>query len=469
MLTLNIEDDSLKIALIKGKKVLSAVEAPVAAGAVQNGVVIDKQGVSQLISGLLAENAISEKDVLACVSGIHSIYRVVSVPRLDPKLLTEVARKEMERVSPVPLDTLYIAWQEIRLSGAESALCLMGLPHDNVDSVMETVKLSGLRIKSVELKPLVVARVIDERTAAVVNVQAGGFDITVVHNTVPELIRSLSFPSESMTEQEKMAVIKEELARTVNFYNSSHAGKQLDENTSCFLSGLVSSGLAPELGYPVKPLPEPVAYAAGIDKARFAANTGLALGETGDSNRWMRVTINVLPRIVKAKEAPKANAAPAVVLIIGVCIIVAMIFINGTAAKETARLQLLVNEKTKQVTDIQKLLRDDRDKIVKQRDDLKTSLTQLKGPIDFMNSSRGYINGDIGRVIAALPGVMFLTTIDDNGDSIVLEGLAPDTDTVIGYARSLRQTGLFKQVTITTLQNLSYNDMKFNILLSAAR
>jgi Tfp pilus assembly protein PilN len=469
MLTLNIEDDSVRIALIKGKRVLNAIEAPVPEGTVQNGVVIDKQAVGQLISGLLKENAISEKDVLACVSGIHSIYRVVSVPKLDKKLLTEVARKEMERVSPVPLGTLYISWQEVRLSGAESALCLMGLPHDNVDSVMETVKISGLIVKAVELKPLVVARVVDEKTAAVVNIQRGGFDITVVDNTVPELIRSLSFPNETMTEQEKMSVIKEELARTINFYNSSHAGRQLNENTSCFLSGAVSSGLLPELGYAVKALPEPVTYPADSDKARFAANTGLALGETGDSSRWMRVKLNVLPRLTKAAEAPRTNAAPLVVLIVGVCIITGMVFINSQAGKETMRLQLLVNEKTKQVTDIQKLLREDRDKIVKQRDDLKTTLTQLKSPLDYVSASREYINRDVGQVIAALPGVMFITVIDDNGDSIVLEGLAPDTDTVINYARALRQTGLFRLVTITSLQNLSYNDMKFIMVLNTTR
>jgi Tfp pilus assembly protein PilN len=357
----------------------------------------------------------------------------------------------------------------VRLSGAESALCLMGLPHDNVDSVMETVKISGLIVKAIELKPLVVARVVDEKTAAVVNIQRGGFDITVVDNTVPELIRSLSFPNETMTEQEKMSVIKEELARTINFYNPSHAGRQLNESTSCFLSGAVSSGLLPELGYAVKALPEPVTYPADSDKARFAANTGLALGETGDSSRWMRVKLNVLPRLTKAAEAPRTNAAPLVVLIVGVCIITGMVFINSQAGKETMRLQLLVNEKTKQVTDIQKLLREDRDKIVKQRDDLKTTLTQLKSPLDYVSASREYINRDVGQVIAALPGVMFITVIDDNGDSIVLEGLAPDTDTVINYARALRQTGLFRLVTITSLQNLSYNDMKFIMVLNTTR
>jgi len=469
MLTLNIEDDSIKIALIKGKRAVTAIEAPVAPGAVQNGVVIDKQGISQLITGLLAENAISEKDVLACVSGIHSIYRVISVPKLDRKLLTEVARKEMERVSPVPLDTLYIAWQEVRLSGAESLLCLMGLPHDNVDSVMETIKLSGLKVKAVELKPMVVARVNDDTTSVMVNIQTGSFDITIVVNTIPELIRSLSFPNETMTDKEKMSVIREELSRTVNFYNSSHADQQLKSNINCFLSGIVSGDLIPELGYNVKQLPNPVIYPAEIDMARFAANTGLALGQGGDSSRWMRVKIDVLPRLRTAGQAPRANVAPLIVLALGICVIAAMSVINNGAAKETSRLKLLVDEKTKQVTDMQKMLSGDRDKIVKQRDDLKTVINQLKSPLVYLAADRNYINCDIGQAIAVLPGVMYLTAIGDNGNSIMLEGLAPDTDIVVSYARALRQTGLFKLVTITSLYNQSYNDMKFTMMLNAAR
>lgn len=469
MLTLNIEDDSIKLTLVKGKKVLIAVEAPVPDGAVQNGIITDKQGIAALVKRMLSENAINEKDTLVCVSGVHSIYRVVSVPKLDRKLLAEVSRKEMERVSPVPLETLYISWQEVHLSGAQSALCLMGLPRDNVDSVIDAVKLSGLKIKAVELKPLVVARVIDEKTAAVVNIQTGGFDITIVANTVPELIRSLSFPSETLTEDERIPVIKEELSRTINFYNTSHAESQLKSNTSCYVSGIVSDKLVQGLGYDVKQLPNIINYPDHIDVAKFAANTGLALGESGDSQRWMQVKLNVLPRLEKAGQSRKAIVAPLIVLAIGVCIIVSMLFINNTMAKETARLKLLVNDKTKQVTEIQKNLSADRDKITKQRDDLKILLNQVKTPLESLNASRGYINSDIGKIIAMLPGVMYLTGIDDNGETILLEGLAPDSDTVINYARDLKQTGLFNVVTIVSLSNQSYNDMKFTISISVAR
>jgi Tfp pilus assembly protein PilN len=135
------------------------------------------------------------------------------------------------------------------------------------------------------------------------------------------------------------------------------------------------------------------------------------------------------------------------------------------AAKETARLQMLVNEKTKQVTEIQKSLSADRDKMVKQRDELQKTLKQLKSPLAFLSNNRAWINRDMGQAIAVLPGVMYLTSISDSGDLITLEGLSPDTDTVISYARSLRQTGLFRLVTVTNINNQSYNDVLFTMVL----
>ena len=469
MLTLNIEDDSLKMTLIKGKRVIAAIDEPLPAGAVQNGVVIDRQAVSGTIKSLLEKNSIAETDVLACVSGIHSIFRVVSVPRLDRKLLAEVSRKEMERVSPVPLNTLYISWQEVRTSGSESALCLMGLPHDNVDSVIETLRLSGLKAKAVELKPLVVARVIESKTAITVNIQSGSYDIAIVDNMVPELIRSLSFPGENMTAEEKIAAIREELSRTVNFYNSSHSGRQLNESAACYVSGAMSGELAQQLNYSVKPLPEPFGYPAGTDKAGFAANTGLALGASGAAGRWMKVAFNVVPSAVSGRQEPKSSPLPLVALALGICIIVALSVVNGTVSKETARLKGLVDEKNKQVTDIQKLLKEDRDKVIKQRDDLKTTIGQLKAPLELAKKSRDYINHDLGGAIAALPGVMYLTSIGYTEDVITLAGMAPDSDSVMAYARVLRQSGSFKQVGITSLSNKSYNDTRFTLTLTPDR
>ena len=214
----------------------------------------------QHIIKLLVDNRINDKDVSVCVSATHSIYRVVFVPRLERALMAEAARKEMERVCPVPLDTLYTSWQDIKTSDVEVGLCLLGLPHDNVDSVIDTMTIAGLRLKSLELKPLAVSRVVDEATAIVVNIQANGFDITVLDDGIPELIRSLTFPQTDMPDTEKIAVVKEELARTVNFHNSSRTERQLGNDTACFISGQTQDMVLQDIGYIVKPLPELLTY-----------------------------------------------------------------------------------------------------------------------------------------------------------------------------------------------------------------
>lgn len=466
MLTVNIDDDSLKIALFRGNRAVIAVEEPLIKGIVQNGLITDRKAVSQVITRTLTEHGIREKSVVASVSAVHSIYRVVSVPRLDKKLLTEVATREMERVSPVPVETLYISWQEVNISGSENALCFVGLPHENVDSVIDTLRMSGLDVSMMELKPLAVARVIDERTAVAVNIRTDNFDLAVVDNTIPQLVRSLSFPDGVVTEPDRIGIIKEELLRTINFYNSSRTGSQLTGQTCCFISGISGDNLSIDVGMRVKPLPKPVLYPGGIDHTRFTVNTGMALGEKAGARRWMRIKINVLPRQDRIQPAARISKAPIVaVFISGAIIIAALAAFSNYAAGESAKLRGLVDEKTRQVMNLQKTMREDRDKIIKQRDDYSATLRQLKAPLDESSFNKTRINRDIGRVIADLPGVMYLTLIEDNGNAVNLEGLSPDAEMVIDYALKLRSTGLFKMVNISSIKIENYNDVRFGMVL----
>ena len=468
MLILNIEDDSVRITRVNGKRVVSAIEVKLEAGWVQNGVVIDKGSVSQQIISLLSANNIRETEAIACVSGVHSIYRVVYVPKLERGLLAEAAVKEMERVSPVPLETLYTSWQDIKISGVESALCLLGLPHDNVDSVMDTLKLCGLWLKSLELKPLAIDRVVDEQTAVVVNVQVNGFDINVLNSGIPELMRSLTFAQTDMSEPDKISTIKDEIARTVNFYNSSHADKQLDKNAKCFLSGDLSEGLAQVIPYSIKPLPSNLVYPAGVDEGRFAANTGMALKGTGGAAKLMKVNIDVLPRLA-TKPAAMSSTLPLYALAIASVIFIATYVLYNSMAAQNASLQMLINEKTNQVVDTQKAAKEQADKAAQQRDQYQQTLNALKAPLDYLAQERAFINRDWGELIAPLPGYTYLTSIHDDGKSIVIDGTAPNGDMVLDYARNLRQNGNYKVVNVTSITSTSYNQTQFEITLTPDR
>jgi len=195
MFTLDIEDTCIKMMVVKGRRVETAATLPLEPGLVEDGVVVDKAAVSQRIKELMAAHGVVEKQVVLSISGIHSIYRVVSLPRLPKGLLSEAARREMERVMPVPLNELYTSWQAIPVSDIEIAICLVGLPRNTIDAMLDTLHEAGLESSVMDIRPLALARVTDEKDALIINVQPASFDIVVMVDGIPELLRSLPFPS----------------------------------------------------------------------------------------------------------------------------------------------------------------------------------------------------------------------------------------------------------------------------------
>jgi len=466
MLTVNIEDGSVKITSLKGKRVVFAAEAPLQAGWVRNGVVFEKGHVSQVISMVLAQYKITDKEAVAGVSGIQSIYRVVYVPKLNPALMAEAAKKEMARAIPVPLASLYTSWTEVKTSDIEVALCLVGIPHDNVNSVTETLKLCGLQLKYLELRPLAVSRVIDEKTAIVINVQANSFDMIIISNGLPELMRSLPFPGgATMSDGDKARLVKEEVDRTINFYNSGHPSSPLGQQTYCVVSGILRETLSMVMGYPVKPAPALLAYPPEHDANDFIVNSGLALRTI---SQLSKVNINVMPGTVPAARPVAAgiNFAPLVAL--GVCALLAlgMWLMSGMAEKQTSDMQLLMNEKNTQLSSLQKQYRDATEMTTKASDTYQKTLTQLNAPIKALAVERGLVNSGLGQVFATLPATVYLTSVNDDGSTIEVKGSAPSEEIMLNYARDLRASGLFSLVMISSVSTSTYTEVTFTMQLT---
>lgn len=466
MLTINIEDSLVKVTAIRGTRVAFAAEAPLEAGWVQNGVVLEKAHVSQVISMVLAQYKIHEKEAVACISGLHSIYRVVYVPKLDRALLAEAARKEMARAISVPLSSIYTAWTDVKISENEIALCLLGLPFDNVNSIAETIKLCGLRLKYLELKPLAVSRVIDEKNAIVVNVRPNTFDVTIVNNSVPEMIRHLPFSSgTAISDGDKARMVKEEVDRTVNFYNSSHPNNPLGPQTYCIVSGIFRETLSMVMGYPVKAAPALLTYPPGIDDNEFIANSGLAIRTI---NRLTKVDINLMPGAAPVAGPSGVAINPSPLIALGVCAVLAvgMWIMSGMAERQTSDMQLLLNQKTGQLSSLQRQYRDMTEQAVQTRDVDRQLLERLNAPIKYLATQRGLINRDLGQVFASLPATIYLTSVSDDGSTILVKGSAPSEEILLNYARDLRNSGLFKLVLISSVVTSTYTEVAFTLQLT---
>jgi hypothetical protein len=163
---------------------------------------------------------------------------------------------------------------------------------------------AGLKPDLMDLKPLLLARVVKEKTAIILDVQPNEFDIVIMVNGIPQPIRTVSFPSETLSWQKKLPMIKNELNRTIEFYQSNNPEWPLAPDVPVFVSGEIAyesehlQSISDEVGHPVLPISPPLEYPAGLDPHRYMANIGLVLKKLSFNETGLSVThLNVLPEV----------------------------------------------------------------------------------------------------------------------------------------------------------------------------
>jgi type IV pilus assembly protein PilM len=437
-----------------------AATLPLEPGLVKDGVIMDPLTVGRRISELMAAHGIDEKKVSISLSGIHSIYRVVNVPKLPKNLLEEAANREMERVMPVPLNELYTSWQAISVSDIETIICLVGLPRNTVDAMLEALKQAGLQPEAMDVRPLAVARVADERDAIIVNAEQTGFDIAVVIGGIPELLRSLPFPADAESLDEKVAEVKEELDRTIAFYNSSHKGAEINNRMATFVSGEFGDMLAQTLEYRVKPLPPLVSFTNGLNATEYAANIGLALRQIRDVASPARVSLNVTPEVYLPKPFPVIQLASWAFIALGVIFLLLFGTMTFQSYQRTQSLQSQVTDTQNQI-DARQGTAQSIKQIQTKIDAATTSGSTFVKPLDSAAGERAMVNTGLSKITSLLPGIVSCNEISYDGKFFKVSGLAPDNPTVVDYVRVLRDSGQFSQVLIDDLTEVDYNIWSF--------
>jgi type IV pilus assembly protein PilM len=463
MVTLDIEDNSIKLMVVNGKRVDTAASLPLEPGLVHDGVITNPSAVGRRIGELMAAHGIAEKKVAVSISGIHSIYRVVNVPKLPNKLLDEAAKREMERVMPVPLNELYTSWQAISTSDMDSVICLVGLPRITVDAMLETLRQAGLLPEAIEVRPLALVRVTDERDAIVINAQSAGFDIAVMIDGIPELLRSLPFPAGTDSPDEKIAEVKEELERTIAFYNSSHKGSEITTSMAAFVSGDLGEMLAGTLEHRVKPLPQLLSYSDGFNIREYTSNIGLALRQARAESSPARVTLNVTPEVYLPKPFPVIQLASWAFIVLAIAILLLFGISTMQSYSDTLSLQTQVNSAQTQV-DIRQGTQAAIEQLQTQINTAKSAGATFTQPLDSAKAQRAKVNGDLSTVTSLLPGIIKVTAIS-YGTGVTITGTAPDDTIIVDYVRALTNSGRFSSVLITNMNEVQYNQWAFTLTL----
>ena len=480
IVTLYVDDDSLRLMVSQGKQIKEWAELPLEPGLVENTVVIKEAEVAAKIKQLFKTQNVTSKKVILGMSGLHCLSRPITLPQLPREMLEEAVKREAKRVLPVPLEQLYLSQRIIPSAEGKMQVYLAAIPCNTADALLKTLRQAGLRPYIMDIKPLLLARVVKEATAIIIDVQKREFDVVIMSDGVPQPVRSIALAEGALSWKEKLTTIRNELNRTIQFYNSSNPENQLDPSIPIFVSGELANepevcqALSDEIGHPVLLLPSPLECPVGFDPSRYMVNIGLTLQEpllakeAGPSV----ANLNVLPLPYQPKPISITNivAMPAVVIVAGLVVFLVML-IQITAADITSmRGELnttsqLLEQKQLRVQKVQENIT----ALEKKIEEVEASRNNLAAALGSIETQSNEINLKLEATVNSLPGTISLSNISHANNILTISGKAPSEKEVVLYLTNLHTSGGFGDITSANMDRIEGEGMVFNLFGSMAK
>lgn len=282
-IALNVEGTSARLLLVKGNRVSAWTEVPLEPGLVKEGVIADPQAVGLALKALLDSHRVWGGKLIASVTGIRSIPRMLELPKMSPHMMEAAVAREAKREMPVPMEDIYLSWQTLAVNDGHQRIFALGVPRDTLDPLLRAIAVTGRRAHAVDIKPLALARAVDRREAIIADVEPDSADIVVVTGGIPAIMRTVVSRGEGAAPEDSIDRCRGELARTIKFYNDTHRQEPLAPSTPLFLTGSLAEEAAAAIEsleslapYPVEPLTPPLGCPSDLPIASYAVNIGLA-------------------------------------------------------------------------------------------------------------------------------------------------------------------------------------------------
>lgn len=476
VVTLYIDDTSIRLLVTSGKRIKKWADVPLEPGMVQNAVVLKQEEVATKIRQLFKVRKIDAKKVILGISGLHCLTRPILLPHLPKDMLEEAVRREAKRVLPVSPEQLYLQWQSIPAPEGKIQVFLVAIPRTAADALLGTLRLAGLKPDLMDLKPMLLARMVKDTMAVIVDVQPTEYDIVVMAGGIPQPVRTVRFPNEASSWQEKVTLIKDDVSRTIEFYNTNNPEMPLAATLPIWASGELANeaeqcqALSEGLNRPVLPLAPPFESPDGLDQSRYTANMGLVLKKIAPSNgTGLSVTeLNVLPVAYQPEpiSLTRVLAVPSAVIAVGLLLFLALMTQNTSADIAEIRGQLNITNQLLQQKMAQRQKYTDITAELQQKiNNAETSGGNFALAVSNLETQSEAVNGNLEVTVNSLPETVSLTSISQTQNMLTLKGQAQSEEDILSYLRELEASERFSSITITNLRITADGNTDFNIIL----
>lgn len=448
IVTLEIDTTAIRLIETGGGRVVKWASLSLDSTLFEDGVISDPQALSVALRQLMDSSGIKAKNIIASVSGLYSVSRIVAVPTPPGETTTpESVLEAAEEIMPLSLDGLYLSWQTISGSESVQQVLVVGVPRDVIDAEMRALKAAGINPHSLDLKALALVRAVNKEQALILNIEPSSFDIVIVVNGIPEVIRTLAWQPDSLTEEEMVEHLAMNLELTVGFYNSHHPDTPLDPATPFLITGQMSADpnlvekLPARMGYPVESLAPPLECPKHMPVSQYAVNIGLALkgrtpSKSPGQDGYSPPDINLLPETYKPWRPSARQVYLAGAIMAAILLLFPLYQLTSGAMGKTADLQ---TENTNLNNRMQLIQLE-----IKSREPLKQAISEYSTIVDMgggLTEDLGVINSEAERL-----GVQ-VESVSHQGNSITLTCEAGDYITFRNYITALEESGRFSTVT----------------------
>jgi len=361
VVTVDIDSTAIKLLEVKGGVVRKWAVVSLESGNGEGEVVPDEKTLGTTVKQLMASNGIKANKVVAGISGLYSVSRVQPESKLPPAPTTQEAVLEMAKETmPLSGDKTYLSWQTMAADEGERLILTVGIPRYVMDNEVRALKAVGINPHIVELKAMALTRAVNKAQALILNIDPSSFDIVIVVNGVPEIMRTIAWQQNGLTtekavdEVDAVEHLATNLETTVDFYNSHHLETPLETTIPIFITGQMSTDitlmekLQARLDYPVEPLAPPVKFPAYLPVSQYAVNIGLALRETASFEKSgqggpLPLEINLLPDTYRPWRPTGRQLYSLAVIVMALALLFPLFQITSEATAKTASLQSRFN------------------------------------------------------------------------------------------------------------------------------
>jgi type IV pilus assembly protein PilM len=470
VVTLYIDDTSIRLLVTDGKSIIERAHSPLETGLVEGGIVINEEEVAARIVQLLEDRKIRTKKVIVGLSGAHSLTLVLHLPQLSPNLLAEAVMREAARILPVPLEQLYLTWQTIPAAERRIRVFAIAIPRNAADALLKTFQRAGLTPYMMDIKPLALARMVNEPTAIIVDIQPTEYDIVIIGEGVPQPIRTIPIPPEErLSWNGKMPMIIGDLTRTIEFYDSKNPESPLVPSVPIYVSGELADepeicqSLSDRLGRPVMRLSLPVSYPLGSYPSRYTVNLGLALKQLSSRSNTASLVagMDVLPPAYQ----PKSFSFTRVLAMTGAIIAVALVISQITMIRINASDIDTINDDLETVSRHVELKQRQEMEAEQALSQVKVSQDTFTTALQVLNNQRDEFNLGLEIVTSCLPHGVILSSITHDGSKLTIEVRSASEVGVLQYARNLEGNEAISAVTIVNMRKIPEGEMVFYLTL----